>query len=71
MISLKCEKCGRLLAEFEALPDGKYCTITHAFAVSMPIYSKPGEAYAQCPDCAHGTRFDARYLARPYPKDED
>jgi ribosomal protein S27E len=71
MTSLKCEKCGRLLAEFEALPDGKYRTVSHQLAVSMPIYAKPGEAYAQCPDCRHSTRFDSRYLARSYPKDED
>lgn len=71
MVTLKCDKCGRLLAEFEPLPGGKYRTIPHGLAVSMPLYSKPGQAYAQCPDCHHSTRFDARYLARPYPKDEE
>lgn len=71
MIQLKCEQCGRLLAEFQPLPKGKYRTIPHALAVAMPIDGKPGEAYAECPDCHHVNPFDIRYLARPYPKDED
>lgn len=68
---LKCGECGRLLAEFEALPGGKFQTHSHGLAVAMPIDAKPGEAYAECPDCHHHTPFDSRYLARPYPKDED
>lgn len=71
MTILKCEKCSRLLAEFKALPKGKYQTVSHGLAVAMPIDAEPGKAYAECPDCHHHTAFDLRYLARPYPKDED
>jgi len=69
--SLHCEKCGRLLAEFEALPGGKYRTISHGLSVTTPLSAKAGEFFALCPDCHHSTRLDAKYLARPYPKDED